>query len=181
MGWTGHDDTLAQVELSFPSREAAVAYAQRNGLQYVVRGDVVRGVSDGETSVHRIDKRQCSGAENFQSTTRSWRPERIEPTSGAQTIGSGVERSSNTSLRFAAPQDVLHDSALSQSEKYEVLRRWAFDTYRTEMTLANGDQEPNSWSLDEVIDALIDLERLELGRRIHRASRSATQGSSKAA
>src|SRR5579859_8173496 len=35
MGWTADDDTLAsQVELSFPSRDAAVAYARRQGLNY---------------------------------------------------------------------------------------------------------------------------------------------------
>jgi hypothetical protein len=38
LGWTGDDDPLAQVTLSFPSREAAVAYAQRQGLAYVVHG-----------------------------------------------------------------------------------------------------------------------------------------------
>lgn len=36
MGWTGGDDTLTQVELRFPSLESAVAYAQRQGLTYVV-------------------------------------------------------------------------------------------------------------------------------------------------
>ena len=32
MGWTGGDDTLAQVELRFPTRAAAVAFAERQGL-----------------------------------------------------------------------------------------------------------------------------------------------------
>jgi hypothetical protein len=36
MGWTGGCDTLAQVELTFPTRQAAVAYAERQGLAYVV-------------------------------------------------------------------------------------------------------------------------------------------------
>ena len=31
MGWTGDDDTLAQVELSFPSAETVIAYARRAG------------------------------------------------------------------------------------------------------------------------------------------------------
>ena len=38
MGWTGDDDTLAQVELSFPSAETAIAYARRQGLQFIVQG-----------------------------------------------------------------------------------------------------------------------------------------------
>ena len=43
MGWTGDDDTLAQIELSFPSAEAAIAYARRQGLQYTVQGLPARG------------------------------------------------------------------------------------------------------------------------------------------
>jgi NADH dehydrogenase ubiquinone Fe-S protein 4 len=38
MGWTEDDDPLAQMELSFPSAEAAIAYARRQGLQYIVVG-----------------------------------------------------------------------------------------------------------------------------------------------
>jgi ETC complex I subunit conserved region len=37
MGWTGSTDPLAQVRITFPSREAAVAYAQRQSLDYEVR------------------------------------------------------------------------------------------------------------------------------------------------
>ena len=40
MGWTGGDDTLVQVELAFATREAAVAYARRQGLSYAVEDDV---------------------------------------------------------------------------------------------------------------------------------------------
>jgi ETC complex I subunit conserved region len=49
MGWTEHDDTLAEVELSFPSMEAAVAYARRGGLHYVVQG-----LTDVGTNIYRI-------------------------------------------------------------------------------------------------------------------------------
>src|ERR1700738_1421452 len=38
MGWTGGDDTLSQVELTFPSAAAAVAYARRQGLRYILQG-----------------------------------------------------------------------------------------------------------------------------------------------
>jgi ETC complex I subunit conserved region len=37
MGWTGSTDPMAQVRLAFPSRDAAVAYAERQGLVYEVR------------------------------------------------------------------------------------------------------------------------------------------------
>jgi len=36
MGWTGSDDTRTQVKLRFDTREDAVAYAERNGLEYRV-------------------------------------------------------------------------------------------------------------------------------------------------
>jgi hypothetical protein len=36
MGWIGGGDTRAQVHLRFDSREDAVAYAEREGLQYEV-------------------------------------------------------------------------------------------------------------------------------------------------
>ena len=36
MGWIGSDDTQAQVRLMFESRDAAVAYAERQGVPYSV-------------------------------------------------------------------------------------------------------------------------------------------------
>lgn len=42
MGWWGSADTQAQVHLSFDSREAAVAYAERAGLAYDVELPPIR-------------------------------------------------------------------------------------------------------------------------------------------
>lgn len=36
MGWTGSADMNGQIQLRFDSREAAVAYAERSGIAYVV-------------------------------------------------------------------------------------------------------------------------------------------------
>ena len=36
MGWTSSSDTRRQVTLQFPSREDAIAYAERNGISYVI-------------------------------------------------------------------------------------------------------------------------------------------------
>lgn len=36
MGWTGSRDTARQLELRFPTREAAIAYAEKKGLKYEV-------------------------------------------------------------------------------------------------------------------------------------------------
>lgn len=34
IGWVGSDDTEQQLQLRFPSREAAIAYCERQGLSY---------------------------------------------------------------------------------------------------------------------------------------------------
>jgi len=36
MGWTSSDDTRRQLRLTFETREEAVAYAEREGIPYVV-------------------------------------------------------------------------------------------------------------------------------------------------
>ena len=36
MGWNGSGSTAAQVVLTFPTKEAAIAYAEREGLAYTV-------------------------------------------------------------------------------------------------------------------------------------------------
>ena len=35
-GWAGSGDTQQQLKLSFPSQEAAIAYAQKQGVPYTV-------------------------------------------------------------------------------------------------------------------------------------------------
>ena len=36
MGWTGSGDTRTQVQLKFESKEAALAYAEKNGIDAIV-------------------------------------------------------------------------------------------------------------------------------------------------
>jgi len=44
MGWISAGDTRAQLRLRFESREAAVAYAEREGIPYVVEEAAARRV-----------------------------------------------------------------------------------------------------------------------------------------
>jgi hypothetical protein len=44
MGWTSSADTLNQIRVRFPTREQAVAYAERNGLEYNVQDTEVRHI-----------------------------------------------------------------------------------------------------------------------------------------
>lgn len=36
MGWTGQTDTQSQVKMKFGSKDAAIEYAERNGIPYAV-------------------------------------------------------------------------------------------------------------------------------------------------
>ena len=44
MGWTGSADTRRQVRLSFDSRDDAIAYAKKHGLDYEVQATRERSV-----------------------------------------------------------------------------------------------------------------------------------------
>ena len=54
MGWTEDDDPLAQLELSFPSAEAAIAYARTQGLQYILLDRPAREQESGPVSRHDV-------------------------------------------------------------------------------------------------------------------------------
>ena len=56
IGWVGSDDTEQQVQLRFPTREAAIAYCEREGISYTVyqpRERVVRPKSYAENFIRR--------------------------------------------------------------------------------------------------------------------------------
>ncbi len=56
IGWIGSDDTDQQLRLSFPTKDAAIAYCERQGLTYSVyepRQRVVRPKSYAENFTRR--------------------------------------------------------------------------------------------------------------------------------
>lgn len=63
MGWTSSRDTLQQVKLTFPSKERAVAFAERQGWPYTV------------IEPHEPKMRPKSYADNFR-----WKPPPATPT-----------------------------------------------------------------------------------------------------
>jgi len=42
MGWTSSRDTIRQVRMDFPTREDAIAYAERHGIEYRVEDERTR-------------------------------------------------------------------------------------------------------------------------------------------
>ncbi|MEP2781710.1 MAG: ETC complex I subunit [Pseudoruegeria sp.] len=61
MGWTSSDDTQSQVKLRFDSKEAAIEYATKNGLEYSVTDPHKR----------KANIRQGGYGENFATNRRS--------------------------------------------------------------------------------------------------------------
>ncbi|MBX9595793.1 MAG: ETC complex I subunit [Roseomonas sp.] len=63
MGWSGSGDTNAQVNLRFPSQEAAIAYAQARGIPYDVEA----------TPLVKADIKPKAYADNFRfGRTENW-------------------------------------------------------------------------------------------------------------
>ncbi|HET6467396.1 MAG TPA: ETC complex I subunit [Geminicoccaceae bacterium] len=57
IGWVGSDDTEQQVTLTFPTKEAAIAYCERHGIDYSVTEPhqrVVRPKSYAENFIRRV-------------------------------------------------------------------------------------------------------------------------------
>lgn len=57
VGWVGSDDTDQQVRLFFPTKEAAIAYCERQGLSYTVdepHQRILRPKSYAENFIRRV-------------------------------------------------------------------------------------------------------------------------------
>jgi hypothetical protein len=57
IGWVGSDDTDQQVTLRFPTRDAAIAYCERNGLAFTVaepQQRIVRPKAYADNFIRRV-------------------------------------------------------------------------------------------------------------------------------
>jgi len=166
MGWTGGDDTLVQVELSFPSLESAVAYAERQGLAYRVEG--AAGSLGG---LHPARDRQALEAERRAALEDAYAGWFVFALMQARygwcdvPMLPDLERAlTNPAAVFRSPAEVVTHPALSSDAKRQILTRWAWDEYllqlATEEAMPEG-REPSR--LDAVKSALTRLDRLEGG------------------
>src|ERR1700730_7893468 len=148
MGWTGSDDTLAQVELTFPSAAAAVAYARRQGLRYLLQGADDPDTRPGSNA--KAANTNSSSPDIRSSDAWPWR------VGGERALGvRGVQNKSRPvrgpAAYYASPKDVLDDHVLSPAQKRDVLRRWVLDAYLIELALFKGEPQSEPSRLDEVI------------------------------
>ena len=155
MGWTADDDTLAsEVELSFPSLEAAVGYAQRQGLNFIVQG------AGTFTPKHQlvVDNASADLSGAASRRARRQRLEWVERTLGTDVIRHGLGPG-DPAADYASPDEVLHDARLSPEQKRDVLRHWALNAYQIELALSRGEPQSEPSRLEEVITAMLDLEQ----------------------
>jgi len=169
MGWTGDEDTLTQVELTFPSAEAAVAYARRQGLNFIVRG-----ANSSEPALQLSDTppaRKVNGPTVRSANQRCL--EWVEWTVGPDIIRAGFGPG-DPAADYASPKAVLTDAQLSPAQKRDVLLHWGLNAYQIELAPPRGEPQSEPSRLDEVIDALLDLDEMEgctLPRRLSDANR----------
>jgi hypothetical protein len=161
MGWTGGDDTLSQVELTFPSAAAAVAYARRQGLRYRLQGTDNPDARPGSNA-------KAANARSSSPDVWPWRLEWVERTLGLRSAQNKSGPVCGPAAYYASPQDVLDDHDLSPAQKRDVLRRWALDAYLIELALFRGEPQSEPSRLDEVIYALFDLDETQTGTSARR-------------
>jgi hypothetical protein len=153
MGWTGGTDPLRHVRLSFPNREAAVAYARREGLPFTVYEP---------QEPHPV---QCPARDMPEAPAHAvlaehpvfcfaWeRPHLVMPDLDAALL--------DPARVFTSPHDVATHPLLTAEEKREVLARWLWDARRIEATADEAPLEGGEPSrLDEVLQALALLDRI---------------------
>ncbi len=160
MGWTGGDDTLTQIELTFPTREAAVAYAQRHRLAYVVEECCGCGVSQSSHDACKDDPQQTQAFKDILASYLSfaWQCGRCDVFEIPD-----LERALvNPAAVFRSPNDVVDDPILPVDCKREILTRWAWDEYLLQVASDEAMPEGRESSrLDEVKCALLALQEAE--------------------
>jgi ETC complex I subunit conserved region len=151
MGWIGSRDPLRQVALIFPTLDAALSYAQRQGLRTVVHHD----------AQSRADERDVAKRTFSADTLRHLGLGRLqERNSDAMALASRAEDEPSR-LAGDSPLDVARRSDLSVDDKRSILMNWAFDQY---LILQRQSDAAAAARLSEIEEALLVLEGRTGGR-----------------
>jgi hypothetical protein len=150
MGWTGGREPLAQVELAFPTLEAAVAYAERQGLRYMVRHDV---------GSRRAAERRARRRRLFSDATlgRLGLRRLQEPYGAAMAEADHSPVPPHEPGAQSSAQKVVCDPNLTVEDKRSILMNRAYDEYLLDQhARASGETRPSL--LPEIEQALMMLE-----------------------
>lgn len=161
MGWTGTTDTLTQVDLSFPTLDSAVRYAEQQGLTYVVHGTA------------HFSRPQTSGASGTAHSFSDATLNRLGLRHLRKTYARALENAANRSdpsgtENWTEPMQVVADRMLSVDAKRSILMNWAYTEYLTDLATNEGMPENGRPSrLEDVEKALSALERDAADDRVH--------------
>ncbi|MEH2483674.1 hypothetical protein V1282_007031 [Nitrobacteraceae bacterium AZCC 2146] len=124
MGWTGCDDTLSQVELTFPSAAAAVAYARRQGLRYLLQGADDPDTRPGSNA--KVANTNSSSPDIRSSDVWPWQLEWVERTLGLRAFKTGRDRYAVLPRITRVPRTCLMTTIFRRrrSGRFSVGGRW---------------------------------------------------------
>lgn len=159
MGYTGGDDTLTQVSLSFPTLEAALRYAERQGLTYVVQhpeGTQRAGKATGTDSAKSAPARQAFSDATLDRLGLS----AMQGSYGDAMEGAASRNDLSGPDNWSTPMGVVRDRALTLEAKRSILMNWAWTEYQMDQATTEGMPE-SRWPsrLAEVETALLALEK----------------------
>jgi hypothetical protein len=153
MGWTGGTDPLRHIRLSFPTLEAAVAYAQREGLPFTVYQpqEPRPAQCPAGTMPEALVDAALYGDPLFCVT---WdHPYLVMPDLDAALL--------DPARVFTSPREVATHPLLTLEEKRQILTYWLWDARRIEATADEAPLDGGEPSrLDEVLQALALLDRM---------------------
>ena len=160
MGHTGSDDTLAQVELAFPTLESAMRYAERQGLAYVVQTPGGQACRDRPQETERTAPWSGSTQAFSDATLDRLGLAELQESYGRALDGAAGRNDPRGSDGWASPMGVVHDPALTLAAKRSILMNWAWTEYLIDQAANDDAPGPARASrLAEVEQALLALER----------------------
>ncbi|MER9644924.1 MULTISPECIES: NADH dehydrogenase ubiquinone Fe-S protein 4 [unclassified Mesorhizobium] len=162
MGYTGGRDTLTQLELNFPTLEAAIRYAERQGLNYVLQAAPPASQAKVR-SQHVLEEKQAFSDVVWQRLQLAWLQASHGYGAGAQAAHIQTVLSEPDTFH-TSPMEVVDDPVLSPDEKRALLKNWAWNEYLIDLATAEGMPEnARPTRLDELELALLALEARNRG------------------
>ena len=160
IGYTGGDDTLTQVALSFPTLQSATRYAERQGLTYVVR---TPSAQTGNGRSRRLEQKPAQAGRSTHAFSDATL-DRLGLGSLQESYGRALDGAANEPSdprSRTSPLSVVRDPTLTLEAKRSILMNWAWTEHLIDQATNEGIAENNRPSrLDEVEQALLALERV---------------------
>lgn len=151
MGWTGSRDPLRQVVLAFPTLDAALSYAGRQGLRAVVHHD----------ALSRAEQRDVARRAFSDGTLRRLGLGGLQDRYGDAMADASRAEDEPRRESGDSPLDVVRRSDLSVDDKRSILMNWAFDEYLVQQRRPDAGAPSR---LSEIEQALLALEGRACGQ-----------------